>query len=247
MSSQRQIEANAKNAQLSTGPRSADGKARVASNALKHGLTGKQIVLPNEKPSDFDAFRLGLLNELSPKGELEGILAERTVVDAWRLRRVPVLEATLYRSADETDASLEKDPSLVAIRSFRSCSQSFVNLWRHADALSRSWFRTFHELQRLQAIRAGEQVAPPAVVDIDLHINQDGAANPGAISQNNLPSPEPIPAKVVPDATPLEDKKAQVSFFITKSQKAQLRERGFSEDDIAKMKPGEAHKILGLA
>jgi hypothetical protein len=40
---------------------------------------------------------------------------------------------------------------------------------------------------------------------------------------------------------------AQVSFSITKSQKAQLRERGHSDEKIAKMKPAEAHKILGLA
>jgi hypothetical protein len=53
MSSQRQIEANRKNAQLSTRPRNADGKARVASNALKHGLTARQIVLPHESSEDF--------------------------------------------------------------------------------------------------------------------------------------------------------------------------------------------------
>jgi hypothetical protein len=40
--------------------------------------------------------------------------------------------------------------------------------------------------------------------------------------------------------------KAQVSFFITKAQKAQLREKGYSDDQIAQMKPAEAHRILGL-
>jgi hypothetical protein len=100
-------------------------------------------------------------------------------------------------------------------------------------------------LQRLQAKRAGESVAAPDVVDVDVKIRQDEPANPEPISK--LPSEDLIPANVEPNPTPLGDKKAQVSFFITKSQKAQLRERGFSEDDIAKMKPGEAHKILGLA
>jgi hypothetical protein len=51
-----------------------------------------------------------------------------------------------------------------------------------------------------------------------------------------------------PDATATdENRSSQVSFFITNSQKVQLRERGYSDDDIAKMKPAEAHKILGLA
>jgi len=39
---------------------------------------------------------------------------------------------------------------------------------------------------------------------------------------------------------------AQVSFFITQAQKAQLRERGYTDDQIAHMKPAEAHQILGL-
>jgi hypothetical protein len=39
---------------------------------------------------------------------------------------------------------------------------------------------------------------------------------------------------------------ARISFFITQAQKAQLREKGYSDDEIAQMKPAEAHHILGL-
>src|SRR5271169_5156640 len=97
MSSERQVEANRQNAQHSTGPHTAGGKARVALNALKHGLTGKQVVLPNEDPEDFDAFRDGLLSALEPHDEFEGTLAERIVIDAWRLRRAALLESGSYR------------------------------------------------------------------------------------------------------------------------------------------------------
>jgi hypothetical protein len=51
----------------------------------------------------------------------------------------------------------------------------------------------------------------------------------------------------IEDATAaLPSPEAQVSFFITKAQKALLRERGYSDDQIAQMKPAEAHQILGL-
>lgn len=40
---------------------------------------------------------------------------------------------------------------------------------------------------------------------------------------------------------------ARVAFFITNKQKALLREKGYSDDQIAKMKPAQAHTILGLA
>ena len=37
-----------------------------------------------------------------------------------------------------------------------------------------------------------------------------------------------------------------MSFFITKAQKAELRRRGYSEEQIREMKPGDAHRALGL-
>jgi hypothetical protein len=40
--------------------------------------------------------------------------------------------------------------------------------------------------------------------------------------------------------------RVQVSFLITQAQKAQLRAKGYSDDQIAQMKPAEAHQILGI-
>jgi hypothetical protein len=37
-----------------------------------------------------------------------------------------------------------------------------------------------------------------------------------------------------------------VSFIITKAQKAELRQRGYSEEQIREMKPEDAHRALGL-
>ena len=48
MASQKQIEANRQNAAKSTGPRSAEGKTKVARNALKHGLAGHGVIFPEE-------------------------------------------------------------------------------------------------------------------------------------------------------------------------------------------------------
>lgn len=45
---------------------------------------------------------------------------------------------------------------------------------------------------------------------------------------------------------PLNDKVASVGFMITNAQKAKLRERGHTDEEIAKMKPDEAHGILGI-
>ena len=48
MSTLRQIEANRRNAQKSTGPTSVTGKATSSMNALKTGIHAKSLVLPTE-------------------------------------------------------------------------------------------------------------------------------------------------------------------------------------------------------
>ena len=48
MATEKQIAANQRNAERSTGPKSAEGKAKVARNALKHGLAGHGVIVPEE-------------------------------------------------------------------------------------------------------------------------------------------------------------------------------------------------------
>ena len=54
MATRAQIKANRNNAKKSTGPRTEEGKAVVAKNALKHGLLARDTVLPGEDPANFD-------------------------------------------------------------------------------------------------------------------------------------------------------------------------------------------------
>ena len=53
MSTPAQIQANRQNAQKSTGPRTPQGKAVVAQNALKHGLLARQAVIVGEDQGQF--------------------------------------------------------------------------------------------------------------------------------------------------------------------------------------------------
>jgi hypothetical protein len=229
--SERQAEANRRNAQLSTGPRTLEGRARVALNALKHGLTSQQVVLPNENPDDFDSFREGLLSALGPHDVLEETLAQMIVMDAWRHRRALVLESALHRRGyqesivanqerdvrryettqmlgliesgflDKTEVTDVKahananaklkessskldDPSMEMTRVFQKYLDTFTSLSRYETGLSRSLLRNLHELQRPQAIRTGERVPAPAVVDVDINVIRDGAADLEAILQN---------------------------------------------------------------
>jgi hypothetical protein len=57
MASQKQLEANRANAKQSTGPKTAQGKSRSSLNALKHGLSARDIVVWDEDPLEFESFR----------------------------------------------------------------------------------------------------------------------------------------------------------------------------------------------
>src|SRR6516162_5892617 len=46
--------------------------------------------------------------------------------------------------------------------------------------------------------------------------------------------------------TPRKEAETGVSFIITRAQKAELRHRGYTEEQIREMKPAEAHRALGL-
>ena len=96
MASEKQLLANKANALKSTGPRTDNGKSKSRHNALKHGLTASEIVIPGEDPEIYLEFRERLLSELLPQRALEEDLADRIVTTLWRLRRIPRLENAFF-------------------------------------------------------------------------------------------------------------------------------------------------------
>jgi hypothetical protein len=94
--SQARIDANRANAQHSTGPRTPEGKARVARNAVKHGLLSRQAVLPTDDRAEFEEFHAAMWLDLKAVGAREEMLAERIVAQYWRLRRAMRVEACLF-------------------------------------------------------------------------------------------------------------------------------------------------------
>jgi hypothetical protein len=87
MTTEAQVRANRSNAEKSTGPRTAEGKATAAQNSLKHGLFAREGVIRGEDREEYEMHREMLLEQLSPVGPLEVILATRVVDLSWRLRR----------------------------------------------------------------------------------------------------------------------------------------------------------------
>jgi len=87
MISEKQIKANRQNSKKSTGPKTAEGKAKVSKNAVKHGLFAAEAVITGENAADYEAYRDEFLAEMKPVGAVETMLAERFVSLSWRLLR----------------------------------------------------------------------------------------------------------------------------------------------------------------
>jgi hypothetical protein len=69
-----QIQANQLNAQSSTGPKTAEGKAASSRNAMSHGFTASPETLFAQNPvakQEFETLRAKLLKECEPKNEAE--------------------------------------------------------------------------------------------------------------------------------------------------------------------------------
>jgi hypothetical protein len=88
MSSAKKIEANRRNAQKSSGPKSADGKSRSRFNAVKHGMRATAAVLPGEDAAAFSARVDDWTSDLKPRNKVEQYLVDKAAKESWRLDRI---------------------------------------------------------------------------------------------------------------------------------------------------------------
>src|SRR4051794_41278442 len=98
MATAAQIEANRANALRSTGPKTVEGKTRVAQNALSHGLTARHLAaIPRgpfmEDPDWVEDFCARIVEELDPRTFLEVVEAENIARLCLRRARLGALPA----------------------------------------------------------------------------------------------------------------------------------------------------------
>ena len=96
MTSDARIEANRKNAEKSTGPRTDEGKARSAQNAVTHGLAAQSPALPGERPAAYDAVLAAWTADLQPADAVETALVEQAALASVRLKRCARAENARY-------------------------------------------------------------------------------------------------------------------------------------------------------
>jgi hypothetical protein len=96
MTSFRQIEANRRNARLSTGPVTEEGKRRSRQNAVRHGLTAETVIVALEDAEDYAAFEMAVTADYDAQSAVERELVLRLASLLWRLRRATAIESGLF-------------------------------------------------------------------------------------------------------------------------------------------------------
>ena len=97
MSSFRQIEANRRNAQLSTGPVTEEGKKKSRQNAVRHGLTAETVIDALEDAEDYAAFEMAVTADYDAQSAVERELVLRLASVLRRLRRATSIESGLFK------------------------------------------------------------------------------------------------------------------------------------------------------
>ncbi len=143
MASPAQIIANIANAQHSTGPVTAQGKARSAANATKFGFYAKQaVLLTDDDQRIFDALAESYKAELKPKSPIENTLFNQIIPAAWNLQRANCIEANLALTESA-------DPLL-------STSRLIDRIHTFLNRTERSFLKLVSEFRKLKS-----ETAPP--------------------------------------------------------------------------------------
>ena len=154
MSTQAQINANRANSQLSTGPKTAEGKAKISHNAVKNGLTGATVVLPCEDAALYEQHVANIFAAWQPADHRERLLVQSIADTQWRLHRIPAFESAILALARTQNADLFPDnPLLLEAHILEVKSRELRNLHLQERRLRSYLDKNLKELKELQAER----------------------------------------------------------------------------------------------
>jgi hypothetical protein len=181
MSSQKQIDANRRNALKSTGPKTEEGKAQSSMNALRHGLTAAQAVLPHENEDDYEKLRDGMLESYAPENPAELAIVEELVNANWRLLRLHRVETQYW---GHLGGSYNRGDEGIAEALLQTPDRQMRNFFRYYAQVERSYYKALAAANQIKRERRDRK--PLKVIA--------ATAQNGFISQNHQTGAGPRPA-----------------------------------------------------
>jgi len=212
--SARKAAANRANAQRSTGPRTAVGKARSSLNALRHGILARAAfnltIEGAQRRKEFEALVAGLAQEFQPQTIAEHLTVQQLAGCYWRLAKVwryeqeaawrmwiaPGMPMEEFNEYDDADLPMVTMRHQVIDKARRFLSEAGLHhptipngasartVLRYQAAISSMLFRCLSILER----RKKERLASDEAFEERDYINEAGAG--GSSSEAEASKPE---------------------------------------------------------
>lgn len=222
-------ERNRKNAQKSTGPKSAAGKAAASQNRLAHGLCAKSLLIAGETEDDFEALRRAIVAAHQPANAEETLLTDQVAQTLWRYNRAQRIESTyllfgqtesqrtltahgLDRPSIDKVTELQGDSLTTGLFMRESSYKNFERIQRYLTTAERSYHRALKLLQQAQERRRKlPQPAAPVSVQPEaeprkpetLKAAAAGASVPLDHESGFVPQNNKPPAEYIPMPLPI--------------------------------------------
>src|SRR5450631_3222727 len=178
MISEKQLEANRRNAELSTGPRTEAGKARSSLNAGRSSLTGQIHMMTEEDRVAFNAFSIRMTKALDPIGEDELQCAQTIVKGTWRLNRASSIEDNTFALGhDRNGKSIAVDhpevhAAFAAALTWKLESIELERLSLYEQRMKRSLQKDRATFHALQATRKAAEAKAMAEAELLLQLSK---------------------------------------------------------------------------
>jgi hypothetical protein len=201
MASEIQLLANRANAQLSTGPVTADGKQRSSRNAAALGLFSASAFIRPDENQAYRKFSTAWNAHLAPDGPVEEALVAELVQAAWRLRRCTTLETATW-CAPGQDAPTPEDLDRMQASIDRARATSLRALQRNLTDLRRIQTERQMRNEMRNAVPGGHQahahLGAASIGDIENFIDRIAHRYPAERAEKqsqSAPAPEADSAK----------------------------------------------------
>ena len=150
MASEKQSAANKRNAQNSSGPGSAAGKAASRMNALKTGLYAKSLVIRGESQEEFDELVQQFNGQYHPVTPQARVLVDILIRNTWLLRRYDRIDgeewAAKHTKVDNFRYTDKSQPTALA---FEMGGGVYARIRKFADTAERAIIRALNQLDKL--------------------------------------------------------------------------------------------------
>ena len=222
--SNRQFEANRRNAGKSTGPKTEEGKAISSQNARTHGFTATTVVLSTEDELIYEFKRQQFHESLKPVGFLETELVDEIASARWRQQRCIVFETALIdRKIDEQAAWFDEKfeyldletRGALGLNAKTNLTKALRDLSTFEQRHRRTYEKAMRELKVMQKERKESTVyeAPPAQIAVINAVNKKvkNEAIPEIEHYQKTPISEPKPAPIALKSDKIEDRGPEVA------------------------------------